>query len=237
MTPMTNKKKNEAILDIVKVAKIFPPDFLALEDVSFTINRGELVFLTGVSGAGKTTLLNMLCFVEQQTRGLIEIDQQDVSKLSQVTRQQLRQNIGVAYQEFRLLSKHTAFQNIAMAMEVKYENQQKIKNRVSELLTDLGLAGKTNTLAGKLSRGEQQRVSIARACANKPDIILADEPTANLDQSSKDLVMNLFKKLHKEGATIIIATHDTSIYGDMEHRVVNIELGKLQEIIPVNLNI
>lgn len=233
MTIEKDSFANKAMIEIVKVSKTYPPDILALDNVSLVLNRGEIVFLTGVSGAGKTTLLKLLCFLEQPTKGVIEIDNKDVSALSPPELQMLRQHIGVAYQDFRLLAKQTVYQNIALAMEVRYESPKIIKQRVLELLGNLGLADKVHTPANKLSRGEQQRVSIARACANKPALILADEPTGNLDPSTSTMVMDLFYRLNKEGSTILIATHDEHIYRESGHRVVNIEQGKLQEVLQV----
>ncbi|MEN8257050.1 MAG: cell division ATP-binding protein FtsE [Thermodesulfobacteriota bacterium] len=226
-----------ALIDIVKVTKTYPPDIMALDEVSLSVGHGEMVFLTGVSGAGKTTLLKLLCFLENPTMGLIEMDKKDISKLSGHDLQKMRQHIGVAYQDFKLLAKQTVYQNIGLAMEVRYENPKVIKQRVMELLAHLGLADKIHTPAGKLSRGEQQRVSIARACANNPPLILADEPTGNLDPASTELVMGLFNRLNEEGATIIIATHDQSIYQKSNHRMLNLENGKLQEIIKVNFGL
>lgn len=237
MTSEIDSPIDTALIDIVKVTKTYPPDIMALDEVSLSVGHGEMVFLTGVSGAGKTTLLKLLCFLENPTMGLIEMDKKDISKLSGHDLQKMRQHIGVAYQDFKLLAKQTVYQNIALAMEVRYENPKVIKQRVMELLSQLGLPDKIHTPAGKLSRGEQQRVSIARACANKPPLILADEPTGNLDPASTELVMDLFKHLNEEGATIIIATHDQTIYQKSNHRMVNLENGKLQEIIKVNFGL
>ncbi|MEN8140172.1 MAG: cell division ATP-binding protein FtsE [Thermodesulfobacteriota bacterium] len=225
--------ESQAMVEIVKVSKTYPPDVLALDNVSLVVNRGGLVFLTGVSGAGKTTLLKLLCFLELPTKGVIEIDGRDVSTLSKSQIQMLRQQIGVAYQDFRLLPRQTVYQNIALAMEVRYESPKVVKKRVLELLAKLGLADKVHTPANKLSRGEQQRVSIARACANKPSLLLADEPTGNLDPSASALVMDLFNSLTESGSTIIIATHDEALIKESGQRVVNIEQGRLQEILQV----
>lgn len=226
-----------ALIDIVKVTKTYPPDIMALDEISLTVGHGEMLFLTGASGAGKTTLLKLLCFLETPTMGLIEIDKRDIGKLSGHRLQQMRQHIGVAYQDFRLLPKQTVYQNIALAMEVRYENPKLIKQRVLELVADLGLADKIHTPTAKLSRGEQQRVSIARACANRPPLILADEPSGNLDPAATSLVMNLFHRLNEEGSTIIIATHDQTLYQKSPHRLLNLENGKLQEIIKVNFDL
>lgn len=236
MTSETTSSAHTPLIDIVKVTKTYPPDIMALDQVSLSVGPGEMIFLTGVSGAGKTTMLKLLCFLEKPTMGLIEMNKQDISRLSGYELQKMRQHIGVAYQDFKLLTKQTVYQNIALAMEVRYENPKKIKQRVMELLSNLGLADKVHTPTGKLSRGEQQRVSIARACANKPPLILADEPTGNLDAAATALVMDLFNRLNEEGSTIIIATHDQSIYQQSSHRLVNLENGKLQEIIKVNFD-
>ncbi len=233
---MTKPQLSSPLIDIVKVSKVYPPNILALDDISLTIGRGEMVFLTGASGAGKTTLLKLLCFLEYPTKGLIEQDQKDVSKVSATNLQLMRQQIGVAYQDFKLLPKHTVYQNIALAMEVRYENPIKIKKRVMKLLNDLGLSDKIHTPTNKLSRGEQQRVCLARACANRPSLILADEPTGNLDAASTNKVMALLYKLHESGTTLLIATHDETIYKNTNHRVINIENGKLQEILKINLD-
>jgi cell division transport system ATP-binding protein len=220
---------NSKIVDIVRVTKIYPPDVMALRDISFTARRGELVFLTGASGAGKTTLLKLLTCLERPTKGLIEIGGNDINKLNSKAVQKLRQRIGVAYQDFRLLPKQTVFQNIAMAMEVRFKSPKEIKQRVDELLEMLSITEKRNTPSGKLSRGEQQRVAIARGAANSPPLILADEPTGNLDDEATEKVMALFKQLNAQGSSIIIATHDTSIYKDTHHRLLHLQHGQITE--------
>ena len=216
------------LLDVVKVSKTYPPDVIALDDISFNIQKGEIVFLTGRSGAGKTTLLKLICCLEKPTRGYIEIGGNDLSKIKPVSIQKLRQHIGVAYQNFRLLPKLTVFQNIAMPLEVCYMDRKSIRTRVHELLDALDIIEKINVRTDKLSRGEQQRVAIARAAANKPSLLLADEPTGNLDTASTRRVMDLFQHLNSEGATIMIATHDELIYKKTNHRVFSLDQGQLQ---------
>ena len=218
------------LLDVVKVSKTYPPDVIALDDISFNIQKGEIVFLTGRSGAGKTTLLKLICCLEKPTRGYIEIGGNDLSKIKPASIQKLRQHIGVAYQNFRLLPKLTVFQNIAMPLEVCYMDRKTIRTRVHELLEALDIIKKINVRTDKLSRGEQQRVTIARAAANKPSLLLADEPTGNLDTASTRRVMDLFQHLNSEGATIMIATHDELIYKKTRHRVFNLDQGQLQLI-------
>jgi cell division transport system ATP-binding protein len=216
------------LLDVVKVSKTYPPDVIALDDISFNIQKGEIVFLTGRSGAGKTTLLKLICCLEKPTRGYIEIGGNDLAKMKPVSIQELRQHIGVAYQNFRLLPKLTVFQNIAMPLEVCYMDRKSIRTRVHELLDALDIIKKVNVRTDKLSRGEQQRVAIARAAANKPSLLLADEPTGNLDTASTRRVMDLFQHLNSEGATIMIATHDELIYKKTRHRVFSLDQGQLQ---------
>ncbi len=216
------------LLDVVKVSKTYPPDVIALDDISFNIQKGEIVFLTGRSGAGKTTLLKLICCLEKPTRGYIEIGGNDLAKMKPVSIQELRQHIGVAYQNFRLLPKLTVFQNIAMPLEVCYMDRKSIRTRVHELLDALDIIEKVNVRTDKLSRGEQQRVAIARAAANKPSLLLADEPTGNLDTASTRRVMDLFQHLNSEGATIMIATHDELIYKKTRHRVFSLDQGQLQ---------
>jgi cell division transport system ATP-binding protein len=216
------------ILEFVKVNKVYPPDIIALVDISFLLNRGEMLFLTGMSGAGKTSLLKLICAIEHPTKGVIEVNGNDLSKVSLPNLQKIRQRIGIAYQDFKLLPKHTVFQNIAMPMEVTYTPKKIIKDRISFLLDALNLSKKIDIRADKLSRGEQQRVAIARAAANYPPLLLADEPTGNLDPQHTGLVINLFDQLNQAGTALIIATHDESIYKDSNHKIINLDRGNMQ---------
>jgi len=220
---------NKTMIELIKVGRTFPPDVEALREVSLSISQGELVFLTGRSGAGKTTLLRLLCKMEQPDKGLVEIDGMDLSKLSRRKIQGLRRRIGMAYQDFKLLPERTVARNIALAMEVTYQKKSHIRRQVKNLLGQLDLADKTHTKAGDLSRGEQQRVAIARAMAGNPDLILADEPTGNLDEETTERVMALFQQQHQRGATILIATHDVGIYTHSRHRVLELKDGRISE--------
>lgn len=220
---------NTSFLELIKVTKIYPPDIFALRDITFSARRGEMVFLTGASGAGKTTLLRLICRQGRPTRGLIEIGGNDLNKLNSGALQQLRQKIGVVYQDFRLLPNKTVFRNIAMAMEVCYKGSREIQQRVNNLLEQLNIQDKKDNLAGTLSRGEQQRVVIARAAANHPPLLLADEPTGNLDPESTSIVMDFFRGMNTEGSTTIIASHDENVYKNTSHRVLTIEDGKLYQ--------
>jgi cell division transport system ATP-binding protein len=224
-----NSQSNSSryMVDLIKVSKIYLPDIQALTDVSLSVNKGEILFLIGKSGAGKSTLLRLLSRMDKQTKGVVEVDGHDLSKITGGKLQRLRRNIGFAFQDFKLLPEKTVAQNIAVAMEVSYTSSSVIGIRTKKLLQHLGLADKYNTPACELSRGEQQRVSIARAVANNPGLILADEPTGNLDRETTRLVMDLFRKYNERGATLVIATHDESIYRDTDHQIIELREGRI----------
>lgn len=226
---MITETPGRSVVELIKVTKVYPPDVVALQEASLSVLRGEMLFLTGMSGAGKTTMLKLMCNIEAPTSGVVEVAGRDLSRVRPAGIQKMRQKIGVAYQDFRLLPKQTTLENIAMAMEVTYQGRQAIKRRVEELLEILGIADKRDKLAGKLSRGEQQRVALARAAANKPPLLLADEPTGNLDAAASARVVTLFNTLNAEGTTIVVATHDESIYRDTNHRVLRLVHGTLIE--------
>lgn len=217
-------------IELAKVSKVYPPDIIALQNVSLNIAAGEMIFLTGKSGAGKSTLLKLLCCLENPTKGVIEVGGMDLAKLKQPEVQLLRQKIGVAYQDFKLLPKLTAMQNIAMAMEVRFKSSSEIRHRIDDLLAKLDMSNKRDKRVDKLSRGEQQRVTLARAAANRPALLLADEPTGNLDPTSKELVVELFRDLNRNGTTIIIATHDEKLYNDNSRRRIHLRYGKLSVV-------
>lgn len=234
---MSNKKSIEGkslpgktMIEMIKVSRTYVPNITALSDISFSIETGEMFFLIGRSGAGKTTLLKLICNMETPTNGLIEVAGYNINTLKGKDLAHLRQKIGVAYQDFKLLSNRTVAENIAIAMEVSYKKPRTIRHRVKDLLDQLQLADKHNTLTGELSRGEQQRVALARAVANSPRLILVDEPTGNLDASTTERVMELLTRSNKAGATIVIATHDDSIYQQRNHRIMELRDGKIHSL-------
>lgn len=224
---MNRQLHSPPMIELIKVSKQYPPDVVALKEVSLSIATGEMFFVIGRSGAGKTTLLKLICSMETPSNGLIEIAGQPIHQLKGRHRAKLRQRIGVAYQDFKLLIDRTTAENIAISMEVSYKKPQLIRKRVRSLLEQLDLADKHDSITGELSRGEQQRVTLARAIANSPAIILVDEPTGNLDAATTERVMNLLHKCNKSGATVVIATHDDSIYRDTSHRVLELRTGRL----------
>ena len=165
--------------------------------------------------------------METPSNGLIEIGGRDIQKLRGKVLAKMRQKIGVAYQDFKLLTDRTVAENVAISMEVSYKKPQLIRKRVKDLLEILALSDKHNTITGELSRGEQQRVALARAVANSPTLILVDEPTGNLDATTTTRVMQLLTKCNNSGATVVIATHDHSIYRNTQHRIMELRNGKL----------
>ena len=215
------------IIELVKVSKFYPPDIEALSDISFAVAKGEIVFLTGMSGAGKTTLLRLISRMEKESKGLLDVAGYDLSKLTHKTIHLLRRKVGVAYQDFKLLPEKTVADNIAISMEVVHEKKSVIEARVRSLLEELNLARKYDTPTAELSRGEQQRVSIARAVANNPEVLLADEPTGNLDAENTARVMSLFYQLNRQGCTLLIATHDKTLYRGRDLRVMELRGGRL----------
>ena len=219
---------SDVMIDLIKVSKTYPPDIQALVDISLAVRRQEIVFLTGRSGAGKSTLLRLISRIERADKGMVEVAGIDVAKMAPKNIHLLRRKVGMAYQDFKLLPERTVAENIAISMEVVYRSGSFIEKRTRDLLALLDLSQKHDTPAEELSRGEQQRVSIARAVANNPDIILADEPSGNLDSENTGRVMELFHQQNRGGATIVIATHDKSLYLNSAFRVIELRYGRLQ---------
>jgi cell division transport system ATP-binding protein len=230
MATQNSPSSVETMIELIKVSKTYSPDVIALQDISVSIDSGEMFFIIGMSGAGKTTLLKLLCSMELPTKGLIEIGGQAINQLKGHKLARLRQKIGVAYQDFKLLTDRTTAENIAISMEVSYKKPQIIRRRVKDLLEQLALSDKHDTITGELSRGEQQRVTLARAIANSPTMILVDEPTGNLDATTTERVMKLLTNCNKAGATIVIATHDDSIYRHTTHRVMELRKGDIYSL-------
>ncbi len=221
---------NHTMIEMIKVSRHYPPDIQALNDISFSVETGEMFFLIGRSGAGKTTLLKLICNMELPTNGLIEVAGYNINKLRGRNLALLRQRIGVAYQDFKLLNNRTVAENIAISMEVSYKKPRAIRHRVRDLLDQLQLTSKHDLLTGELSRGEQQRVALARSVANSPRLILVDEPTGNLDATTTERVMDLLTRCNKAGATIVIATHDESIYKNTTNRIMELRDGLIHSL-------
>lgn len=223
-----NPAHHDTMVELIKVSKYYPPDVVALHDMSLSIATGELFFIIGKSGAGKTTLLKLISNMEAPSNGLIEVAGHDINRLKGKKLAKIRQRIGVAYQDFKLLTDRTVSENIAISMEVSYKKLSLIQKRVRDLLHQLQLSDKHDTITGELSRGEQQRITLARAVANSPTLVLVDEPTGNLDAETTSRVMQLLTKCNNSGATVVIATHDDSIYRNTNRRVMELREGKIR---------
>jgi len=221
---------DQSVIEFQKVQKKYAPDIVALEEADLTISKGEFVFLTGPSGAGKSTLLRMLYKAEEPTGGSIIIDGVDLSSLSKSQIPQLRRKVGVIFQDFKLLFHKTVFENVALALEVLGLKKNQLSARVRQVVEGVGLSDKLHRKVVQLSGGEQQRVAIARAVVNRPPIILADEPTGNLDRKRTTEVVALMEELNARGATILFATHDETLFTDTHRRVLRLKDGKIEEL-------
>ncbi|OWK26717.1 MAG: cell division ATP-binding protein FtsE [Parcubacteria group bacterium GW2011_GWA2_38_13b] len=210
-----------------KISKIYPPDSVALKDVSFTVEKNEFCSVVGRSGAGKSTLLKMLIREEDPTSGKIFIDDVEVTSLNRKELPFLRRKIGAVFQDFKLLPYKTVYENIAFAMEVIGMDEEFIKADVPQVLALVGLAKKANLFPYQLSGGEKQRVGFARALVYRPEILIADEPTGNLDLLNTLDVIRLLLKINELGTTVILATHDKTVVDNLQKRVVTLNDGKV----------
>lgn len=219
----------DVIISFDKVVKLYPNGVNALRGVSFKINRGEFVFLMGASGAGKSTMLKILLKEEDPSGGLAMVDGKNLKKVRGYKIPKYRRHIGTVFQDFRLLPKKTVFENVAFAMEITGASKRVIKHQVETALSLVGLSHKANELPAHLSGGEQQRVAVARALVNAPEIIIADEPTGNLDPENSEEIMHLLEEINRHGITVIVATHARKLAEDMGKRVIYLENGRLKE--------
>ncbi len=199
----------------------------ALNAVTLEILRGEFVFLVGASGSGKSSFLRLVLKEENPSKGQIHVLGQNVAKLTSRKVPYFRRNLGVVFQDFRLLPQKNVFDNVAFTLQVIGKSRGFIQEAVPDVLKMVGLAGKTNRLPHELSGGEQQRVAIARAIVNKPAILLADEPTGNLDPSTSAGIMTLLERISQSGTTVIMATHDAGIVDQMQRRVIELVSGQI----------
>lgn len=209
------------------VTKIYEPDTVALEDISFEINKKEFVSIVGRSGAGKTTLLKLLLAEEKPTKGRVFFDDQDVHKIKSGDLPKLRRRIGVVFQDYKLLPSKTAYDNIAYVLEVIGATDEEISQRVPEVLEIVGLADKAHNFPAELSQGEVQRAAIARALIHRPDVILADEPTGNLDPYNTSEIIRLLLKINELGTTVVLTTHNKEVINSLSKRVITLESGRV----------
>jgi cell division transport system ATP-binding protein len=217
------------MIQLYHVSKTYPPNYRALTDINLQIKGGEFVFLAGPSGAGKSTLLRLLFREEEPTEGQILIDGKNVTRLSSRAVAQLRRQIGLVFQEFKLLAGSTVLDNVALAAEVVGLSQRESRAKAYHLLRELGLQERYDSKPLSLSGGEQQRVAIARALVNNPMLVLADEPTGNLDADVAEETMRLLFKVREKGTTVVVATHDLNLISRYGSRVVMLQRGALAD--------
>jgi cell division transport system ATP-binding protein len=215
------------MIKLENVTKVYKGDVVALRDASADIQKGEFVFLVGPSGSGKSTMLRLLNKEEVPEQGRIWVAGKDIGDLNSWKIPYLRRNIGSVFQDFKLLQNKTVYENVAFALEVIGRPKHVIKTQVPAILELVGLARKLDNYPHELSGGEQQRVSIARAFVNRPLILLADEPTGNLDPTTSIGIMKLLDRINRTGTTVVMATHDRSIVDTMRRRVIELDRGTI----------
>lgn len=209
------------------VSKIYNHNSVALENINFKINPNEFISIVGRSGAGKSTIIKLLIGEEKPTRGRIFFGQYEVNKLKDSELPALRRHIGIVFQDFRLLPTKTAYENVAFALEVAGRPNREIRDLVPQVLDMVGLRDKANNFPHELSGGEKQRIAIARAMIHRPEVIIADEPTGNLDPFHTFEIINLLLKINELGTTIILATHDKEIVNFLGRRVITLDRGTI----------
>ncbi|MGG7620544.1 cell division ATP-binding protein FtsE [Bacillus coreaensis] len=215
------------MIQMKEVYKKYPNGVTAANGIDVEIQQGEFVYVVGPSGAGKSTFIKMMYREEKPTKGTIMINGINLATLRPSKVPLLRRNIGVVFQDFKLLSTLNVYENVAFALEVIEEQPKYIKKRVMETLDLVGLKHKARMLPTELSGGEQQRISIARSIVNAPKLVIADEPTGNLDPETSWEIMNIFEEINTRGTTIVMATHNKDIVNTIKHRVIAIESGKI----------
>lgn len=216
------------LVQFYNVSKVYKNGVKALNDVSLKIDRGEFLFLMGPSGAGKSTLVKLLFREEIPTQGQIFIASRSIVRMKRSEVPKLRRSMGVVFQDFKLLENKTAAENVAFAMKVVGTSERVIKARTTEVIQQVGLKGKEDCFPSQLSGGEQQRVGIARAIANRPLLLIADEPSGNLDMDTAQEIMELLYDINRKGTTVVMATHARELVKTAGKRVVTLEAGRIQ---------
>lgn len=217
------------MISFQSVSKTYPNGHEAIKGIDLNIDEGEFIFLIGPSGAGKTTLLKFLIREDKPTEGSIFFKDQDLVNLSDRLVPELRRRIGMVFQDFKLLERQTVFENVAFALEVLGRSDSDIKQMVPFILGKVGLAERQDFFPYQLSAGEQQRVAIARALVHEPEVLLADEPTGNLDHENTWQIIHLLRQINEWGTTVIMATHDMSIVDSLKKRVVRLDNGVMMK--------
>lgn len=217
------------MIQLHNVSLAYQQDASALNNINLRIGKGEFVFLTGPSGAGKTSLLRLLYGALSPNRGQVLIDGQNITRLPPSQIPLLRRSIGVVFQDFKLLQNRTVFENVAITLEVLGWGRGDISKKTMHILKQMGIESKYNLVTQRLSGGEQQRVALARALVNDPKILLADEPTGNLDDANKNQILNIFKDANIRGTTVVVATHDRRLIEQSHKRLVTLIKGEIVE--------
>ena len=215
------------MIEMMNVTKKYNKGITAINNLSIQINDGEFVYVVGPSGAGKSTFIKMMYREEKATKGRIRIGKYDLMKIKDRQIPFLRRYVGVVFQDFKLLQNKTVYENVAYAMEVIEKSPREIKRRVQEVLELVNLKHCVDNFPNELSGGEQQRVAIARAIVNTPGILIADEPTGNLDPETSMEIMDILERINEQGTTIVMATHNSQIVNEKKHRVIAIENGQI----------
>lgn len=216
-----------AVIDVDHVSKCYARGVQALRDVTFCVERGEFVFLTGPSGSGKSTLLRMLTCDERPTKGTLRVAQRDLASLSRKDVQAHRRQVGFVFQDFKLLPGRTVLENVSLVPRVLGQAEFQVRRRALQVLTEVGLHHRVHAYPSELSGGEQQRVAIARALVNEPTVLLADEPTGNLDPQLALEIMGLFRQVNTRGTTVVVATHDPTLIRYVGRRALLLDNGRL----------
>jgi cell division transport system ATP-binding protein len=215
------------VIEFNHVYKTYPGPTHALRDVNLSIARGEFAFLTGPSGAGKTTLFRMLSAYEKPTSGQLKVSTFDLHKITIQEIPHYRRQLGVVYQDFRLMNNSTVFENVALPLRILGQNNQEVHDRVYDILVRVKLVDRIHAFPLQMSGGEQQRVAIARAMIHRPRLIIADEPTGNLDPALTEEIMDLFEDANAQGTTVFVSTHDHDLVRRRNKRVIKIERGEI----------
>ena len=215
------------MIEMMNVTKKYNKGITAINNLSIQIKDGEFVYVVGPSGAGKSTFIKMMYREEKATKGRIRVGKYDLMKIRDRQIPYLRRYVGVVFQDFKLLQYKTVYENVAYAMEVIEKSPREIKRRVEDVLELVNLKHRMNNFPNELSGGEQQRVAIARAIVNTPGILIADEPTGNLDPETSMEIMDILERINEQGTTIVMATHNSQIVNEKKHRVIAIENGQI----------
>ncbi len=224
---MEQLENNKPIIEFRGVSKTYQTGTHALEDVNIKINNGEFVFVVGSSGAGKSTFMKLIMREEKANTGKIIVNGFELTSLKRKDVPLLRRTMGIVFQDFRLIPNMNVFENVAFAMHVVGAGSKEIRKEVSKALAKVGLGHKARSMPSQLSGGEQQRVGLARALVNSPDLIIADEPTGNVDPNMSYEIVSLLTEINKKGTTILMVTHDHNLVRDFNHRVIMLDGGKI----------